>query len=200
MIIAFFNQKGGVGSTTLAFHTCLRAQSRGVRVAAISIDPTQELRRRLAETPVPVIELADDGDTGETADLYVVDVNAQTAAALPICPDVWVLPITNRRSWEQACALSDVLTGEIVWLPNLRSHDLEGCGEHDLRAPAYLADTIRQTTAIPRSHAIAIVNDQGGSLWEDVSLAASPGGRALTRAIDDILESIDLLPCERRAS
>lgn len=48
-IITLANEKGGVGKSTLAFHTCLALAERGHRVAAIDLDRRQQtLGRALA--------------------------------------------------------------------------------------------------------------------------------------------------------
>lgn len=41
-VIAFSNEKGGVGKSTLAFHTCIALADRGFRVIAIDLDRRQQ--------------------------------------------------------------------------------------------------------------------------------------------------------------
>jgi cellulose biosynthesis protein BcsQ len=57
MIIAFHNFKGGVGTTTLAAHTCALARACGLSVVGVSVDTKQELPRWLAGTQIPCVEI-----------------------------------------------------------------------------------------------------------------------------------------------
>ena len=114
-VIAFYNRKGGVGSTTLAYHACLLARERGLSIAVASTDPTAELHRWLGLEP-----RAPDDEMAWDVDLAIVDVHAHTEQ-LPYDVDIWIVPVFNRMSFEHARDVSDQLVGEIYWLPNIQS-------------------------------------------------------------------------------
>ncbi|MCB9705840.1 MAG: ParA family protein [Myxococcales bacterium] len=191
MIIAFHNTKGGVGSTTLAAHTCMRATARGLRVVAVSCDPRQDLRRWLAPSKIPIA----DGRTVENdsfdADLVVADIAAP--AELPaFSPTIWVLPICDRSSWEAACDLSLRLRGSIVWVVNRESLTR-------YPVPAALRSVVCVAPAIPLSDAIAAAEWTLASVWSDPSTASSRGALAMRSFVDDLLAEAGLLPREELA-
>ncbi len=75
MIIAFHNFKGGVGSSTLAANTCLRAQERGLTVIAGAADDKGDLKRWLENTEIPFVDLSLD-EVRKPADLMIIDIVA----------------------------------------------------------------------------------------------------------------------------
>lgn len=80
MIIAFYNFKGGVGTTTLAAHTCALAHELGLRVAGVSADFKHELPRWLEGLKIPCITL-DPAGGDERFDLIFDELAATRAAA-----------------------------------------------------------------------------------------------------------------------
>ena len=48
-VIVFANEKGGVGKSTAAFHTCISLVNEGARVLAIDLDPRQSSLARALE-------------------------------------------------------------------------------------------------------------------------------------------------------
>jgi hypothetical protein len=101
MIIAFHNHKGGIGTTTLAAHLCVLAKELGIPVAGVSADFKKELPRFLEPEKIPCIELDPRRDEPDY-DLFVIDVQSTTAP--PIEPDVWIIPLCDRTSNENAAA------------------------------------------------------------------------------------------------
>lgn len=61
-IIAFFNNKGGVGKTSLVYHVAWMFADRGVRVVAADLDPQANLTAAFLDER-RVMELWDQGRT-----------------------------------------------------------------------------------------------------------------------------------------
>ncbi|MEZ4450980.1 MAG: hypothetical protein R3B09_15975 [Nannocystaceae bacterium] len=175
LTIEIHNAKGGVGCTTIAYHLLHGAQEIGLRVAAMSIDPTGSLGRELEGTGTPVLEPG--APLEAEYDLLIVDRNAQCPK--PIDADVRLIPIANRRSWECACDLSDRYTGSIFWVPNM--------SEERPEVPAYLEGAVQVIRGIPRSRGIAEAEWRRTVVWTDPDLAESPGAHDMRVAVFDIL-------------
>lgn len=173
--IEFHSEKGGVGCTTLAKHTIIAAQEIGLRVAAMSLDPTKTLVRELEGTGTRIIEPGH--DIGDDVDLLIIDRNTQCRE--PFDADVRVIPIRERRSWEIACDLSDRYSGTIIWVPSMTEAALE--------IPEYLQGIVQLSPAIPMSHAVAIAAERRRVVWQDEGLARSAGARAMWCVVHDIL-------------
>lgn len=189
--IAIHNTKGGVGTTTLAAHLCFLGKERSLHVAGVADPRAADLAAYLAVADIRCLhgsaELTQLTDL-EATDLLVLD--RPDLDTLPIDPDLWIIPITDRAGIDHAAALSDRLLGKIVWLGN-HSRALTR-----LDIPYYLLDDVTLTATIPYSHAIAYSTERLRSVWSAPDLAQSPGARALRSTLDALLD--DLLR-DRRA-
>lgn len=175
MIIAFHNFKGGVGTTTLAAHTCALARDCGLDVVGVSVDFKQELPRWLERAELGCIEL--DLKHGHTdADLIVLDV--QSHSTPPLNPDVWVVPICDGPSNRNAGEVSDRLRGHLIWLGN------KG---HPVIVPAFLTEDVELATPMPYSRALAQTTERGDFIWNVPDLADSAGARVLRASLLDVL-------------
>jgi len=175
MIIAIHNFKGGVGTTTLAAHTCALARACGLSVIGMSVDFKQELPRWLAGTQIDCVEL--DLKNGQTdADLLVLDV--QSHAAPPPIADVWVVPICDRLSNENAADVSDRLRGHLIWLGNMG---------REVVVPPALAEHVELALPMPYSRALAQAADGQAVVWNVPELAESAGARSLRASLLDVL-------------
>ena len=65
--LAFFNNKGGVGKTSLVYHLAWMYASRGVSVLAVDLDPQANLSSMFLEED-RLVELWDDGGSGTLID------------------------------------------------------------------------------------------------------------------------------------
>lgn len=175
--IEFHSQKGGVGCTTLATATALRAHELGRKVAAMSIDPTKGLVRELEGTGIPIVEPDEEPDA--EIDVLIVDRNTQCRE--PALAETRVMPIRDRLSWEIACDLSDRYSGTLLWVPSMMMF------EKQLEIPEYLEGLVQITAAVPLSHAIAFSAWRRRVVWTEPGLAGSAGARALWCAANDIL-------------
>ena len=176
MIIAFHNHKGGIGTTTLAAHLCVLAKELGIPVAGVSADFKMELPRFLEPEKIPCIELDPRRDEPDY-DLFVIDVQSTTAP--PIEPDVWIIPICDRTSNENAAALADSLRGPMIWLGNK--------GRHVRDVPAYLQHDIEVGEPIPFSRAVELAGADYRVVWSVPELAHTAGALDLRLALRDLL-------------
>ncbi len=175
MIIAFHNFKGGVGTTTLTAHTCVLAKECGISVVGVSVDFKQELPHWLERTQIDCIEL--DLQHGHTdAELIVLDVQSHTNP--PLMPDVWVMPICDRLSNENAGDVSDRLRGHLIWLGNMGRTAI---------VPSHLAEVVELASPMPYSRALAQAAERHDILWSVPELAGSAGARALRASLLDVL-------------
>lgn len=175
MIIGFHNFKGGVGTTTLTAHTCALAKECGISVVGVSVDVKQELPRWLERTQINCIEL--DPEHGHTdAELIVLDVQSHTTP--PLMPDVWVMPICDRLSNENAGDVSDRLRGHLIWLGNMG---------RQVVVPASLADQVELALPVPYSRGLAQAAEDQAIMWIVPELAESAGARSLRASLLDVL-------------
>ena len=76
-IVALYNEKGGVGSTSLAAHLCWLARENGIRVAGISFDPTTELRGWIEPLGISWFDGLRHQEPDDGAELLVADIHGQ---------------------------------------------------------------------------------------------------------------------------
>ncbi len=175
MIIAFHNFKGGVGTTTLVAHTCALAKACGLTVVGMSVDFKHELPRWLAGSQIDCVEL--DLQHGHIdADLLVLDV--QSHAAPPPIADVWVVPICDRMSNDNAADVADGLRGHLIWLGNMG---------HQVVVPASFTDQVDLAPPVPYSRALAQAAEDQALVWNVPELAESAGARSLRASLLDVL-------------
>jgi hypothetical protein len=113
--IAVYNNKGGVGKTTLAAHIIYRAEARGLRTIAVAMDRQGDLPKWLSGgdkghrdggvfdfgNHVTVVYSPDSPPEGlRGADLVVVDTPAAIDIAARVSPDVWIAPCDGRMALE----------------------------------------------------------------------------------------------------
>ncbi|WP_095012897.1 division plane positioning ATPase MipZ [Tsuneonella mangrovi] len=147
-VVTFANEKGGVGKTTMAFHTCVALASRGMSVLAIDLDARQgslartletrqatarclgtrlpEVRACRIESNCSAIVQQEIARLGSGCDVIVIDAPGRD------------LPIVRR-----AIAIADTLVTPI----NASYFDLDGLGHFDpvtrrLREPSAFTRTV----------------------------------------------------------
>lgn len=174
-IIAFHNTRGGVGSTVLATHTCALGRRLGMTVAGLSVDSFREFEIWLEHVGIPRV---DNPNELPDVDLIVMDVK-KSAASLPLRPNAWLIPIDRPQSCESACELTDRLRGDVIWIGN--------AGYEVGPPPAYLGRGLLRARGVPFSRALSLAHERQVVVWDDPSLAESPGARALEMALHDAL-------------
>jgi len=113
--IAIYNNKGGVGKTTIAAHLVYQAEARGIRTIAVAMDRQGDLPKWLSNGDharqegtmfeygqhVTVVYSPDEPPRGlRGADLVVVDTPASIDIAASVNPDVWIAPCDGRMALE----------------------------------------------------------------------------------------------------
>lgn len=128
------------------------------------------------EPETPSVDF-DPESSGVGMDLMVIDVRSDGEP--PIAPDVWVLPICERLSFENAAELSDRLRGHLIWLGN-KGYAIEA-------VPKYLEDDVEVALTVPYSRALERASTIRRVVWNVPELARSPGARAVQVTLDNIL-------------
>jgi hypothetical protein len=162
-IVAFYNFKGGVGSTTYTKHTCIRAREHGLAVVGASLGHLHDLQNHLRRADVPW----QDGlvSLPETCDLLVLDVYAQSELVDVIKPDLWVMPMYDRMAVDNAVRILPSLQGPAWWLP---SH-----GHHQFHIPAGAQGRVTLARPVPASDAMRTSYEEQVPVW-----ATHPGSEA----------------------
>ena len=116
--IAFFNTKGGVGSTMLAGCSTIFATEAGVDVVGASLDPRRDLRRWMDHQDIPWIDAITDVPQPdlEHRDLLVLDVHAGTTSLDVIRPNLWVVPMDSQMAYEHAVRSAPMRHGPELWV------------------------------------------------------------------------------------
>lgn len=113
-IIAVYNNKGGVGKTTVSYHIAILASERGTKVLVVGLDPQgdvvrwthgdpKNLREDEVVTKSPTLTAMYQPDgvpEVEGVDLMVVDCSPALEVSVTVNPDLWVVPIDGRLSVE----------------------------------------------------------------------------------------------------
>lgn len=182
-IIAFHNEKGGVGSTSSAAHLCWLGRENGLGVAGISFDPRVELRSWLEPLGIPWIDGLKTQELPDV-DLLVADIHSHVGD-IPVDPDLWVIHFENRTSYENAISLSDRLDGPILWVPN-HIHGTSPFARREV--PPFLKRVEQLFPGVPRSHAIAEAGAMRRLVWSTEEGARSPGALYLRSALETVLQ------------
>lgn len=114
--IVFHTPRGGVGTTTLAWHLAQHAARRGVRTCAVSMDFTghmirfarQEMTLRIdhrweAEPNLSVVYSPEEWTdipalSAQPPELLVIDRKSTERKPLPFAPDVWLAVVSDALS------------------------------------------------------------------------------------------------------
>jgi hypothetical protein len=182
--IAFYNFKGGVGSTTLAGHTCFHAAECGIHVVGASLGHTHDLQRWTMRASLPWHDALEGLPT--TCDLLVLDVHSHASCVDILKPDLWVMPMCNRTAYENAERIMPSLSGPALWVWSRGNVWRDEVPAH-LRAQVSMAPV-----AIPNSRAIAETAETCSPAWATRLGARSPGAHALQALIADLLARVDM--------
>jgi cellulose biosynthesis protein BcsQ len=185
-IVAPYNNKGGVGKTTLAAHLAWLAATRGVRVLAVALDRQGDILRMLTGGAVDetvaegLVTIADnlDGlyspdvfpDVGEFApyDLVVVDGSPSIDMAVQIPADLFLVPVDGRMALDNLMNVLEDLTRQASTLVVFNKANVAGKRMFDRlqRAAALVPNVEVHATPIPLTSAIARTGEMYRPLWE----------------------------------
>jgi hypothetical protein len=158
MFIAFHNTVSGVGSTTLAEHTCALAEELGLRVSIVGSHEQIEDHSRF--------------------DLLIANIRPWMETKLR--PDVWVVPMCDSAAEVRASELSDRLQGHLIWIGN-KGHRVNGL-------PRYLYGSAVVAAPMPYSRAVETAGLMNCIVWREPHLADAPGATILRRSLNDLLD------------
>ena len=178
-IVAFYNCKGGVGSTTLAGNFTTFAAERGVRVRAATLGPEHDLQPLIRRVGLDWHDALEGLPT--EGDLLVLDVHSHIRCAELLRPNLWVMPMCNRTAYENAGRVLPSLTGPALWVWSSGTVYARRVPE-DLRDRASVASVV-----IPRCPAVAESLANSAAAWSTPDGAGSPGARAMQALAHDIL-------------
>lgn len=195
--IAVFNNKGGIGKTTIAVHVALYAAARRIRVLVIGLDRQGDICRWLAGGDC----LLQDGLTfqhseylrvlyspGELpdrrwdVDLVIVDCPPAVETADSLSADVWLVPLDGRLAIENLGNIHASLCaagGKIMLVLNrcdmIGKRALEGLRQAAHQIPnAYVRDE-----TIPATAPIAKAAEYFRPVWKVPHGANTKGDKAM---------------------
>ncbi|MDP2309215.1 MAG: ParA family protein [Pseudomonadota bacterium] len=209
--VAVYNNKGGVGKTTIAAHLVYRADAKGIRTLAVAMDRQGDLPKWLSggdqghrdgavfdfSKNVTVLYSPDAAPEGiRGVDLVIVDTPAAIEIASRVKPDLWVAPCDGRMALED---LANVLP-TMLEPPGARVlivfNRADAGGTRTLsamqRAAAKIPGLSVWTEAIPDSAAVKRAGEFYMPAWDVPYGASTSGARILRAVIDSVLDSMGL--------
>ena len=210
--VAVFNNKGGVGKTTVSVHLALWAsQQYRLRTVAVGLDRQGDLIRWLSGGNVAggdgsVFEFSDrltalyspnqQPDMRIKADLCILDAPPSLALAATIQPDLWVVPVDGRLALEDMHnALPDLQASKAKILLVINRAEAGGT-----RTLAALKKACGQTpkvtvwsTPVPDSPAIKRAAEYYRAVWDVPYGSTSEGNKTIVALCDGILKMVGLV-------
>jgi cellulose biosynthesis protein BcsQ len=203
--IVFYNNKGGIGKTTLSVHLALFASARRIRTMVVCLDRQGDVCRWLAKGDCRVhdglffrvndylqvlyspMELP---KNIENIDLLIVDCPPAVEVVDKVTADLWVVPLDGRLAMENLGNIHDSLCqadGAIMLVLNrcdlIGKRALEG-----LRAAARQIPQARlRDEPIPTSAAIAKAAEYFRPVWEVPYGRDTQGDQAIQKLCSEIL-------------
>lgn len=185
--IAFFNRKGGVGSTLFASHTAFYGHALGLSTLGVSLDQNKDMAQFLTPA-LPWADATEDIPPGEW-DLRVLDVWAHSEAAHMLRPDLWVMLMNSPTAFHQGMrAIAEELVGPVlcVWNKGLPDPGYTS----PLRVPEALAGRVTfADVRIPRRPELDILP---GCLWANDP--ESTGSVETLTVVSEVLTRVGLRP------
>ena len=185
--IAFFNRKGGVGSTIFASHTVLYGHALGRSALGISLDQNNDMAQFL--TPALPWADATEAIPPEKWDLRVLDVWAHSNAAHLLRPNLWVMLMDSPTAFHNGMrAIAEELVGPVLCVWNKGLPDPSD--RSPLRVPELLAGRVTfADVRIPRRPELDMLP---GSVW--ASDPDSAGAREMLQLVSEVLARVGLHP------
>jgi len=209
--VSIFNNKGGVGKTTLAVHLALYAtQHQSLRTVAIGLDRQGDMLRWLSGGNTSV----SDGSVYEhsklltvvyspnqqpnlpiKADLCILDAPPSLALAATLRPDLWVVPVDGRLALEDMHnALPDLEASRAKILVVINKADSGGA-----RTLGALKRAVEQTpkisiwpTPVPDSPAVKRAAEYYRAVWDVPYGQTSEGHKAIVSLCSSMLKLVGL--------
>jgi len=183
-IVAIYNAKGGVSTTTLAGNLTTFAGERGVRVRAATFGPEHDLSPFIRRVGLDWHDALEGLPT--EGDLLVLDVHSHLDCPAVLEPDLWIMPMCNRTAYENAGRVLPSLTGPALWVWTrgvVYSHQVPAA----LRDRASFASVV-----IPRCPAMEASIGNDAAAWYTPDGEGSPGSRAVQALAHEVLTRLDI--------
>ncbi len=208
--IVFFNNKGGIGKTTLSVHLALFASARRIRTMVVCLDRQGDVCRWLAKGDCRVHDglffrvneylqvlyspMVVPKDL-KNIDLLIVDCPPAIEVVDNVTADLWVVPLDGRLAMENLGNIHDSLCraeGSILLVLNrcdlIGKRALEG-----LRAAARMVPNARlRDEPIPVSAAIAKAAEYFRPVWDVPYGRDTQGDQAIQKLCSDVLNECGL--------
>ena len=203
--IALYNNKGGVGKTTLSAHLCLTAEDRGLRAMAVGLDRQGDLMRWLSGGDRTIR----DGDVYDRSehlsvlyspdvfpeglrnlDLVVVDCPPAIDVATGARADLFVVPVDGRLAIQDMTNVIGQLqeAGRVLVVFNRA----DAGGKRTLVAMQRAVSKVPRLDVwpeiIPDSSAIKRASEYLTTAWEVPYGAGTVGARKLQRLCDELID------------
>lgn len=208
--VAVYNNKGGVGKTTIATHIAFRAAGYRIKTLAVGIDPQGDMFEMISggDKPKP------DGATFDHSDaltclfspnnfprvpntsLVVCDCPPAINTALAAKPDLWLVPVDGRLSMtDLGNVLGDLQdAGGDIWVV---INKLDSAGKRVMNAAKSAASKLPGVTVwpnpIPDSAAIKRTGEYLRPIWNVPYGEGSDAEAALLDLCDAVLVQLGLL-------
>lgn len=214
--VAVYNNKGGVGKTTLAVHLALRAEAQGLKTLAVGLDRQGDLMRWLSGGDRNIRE-GDLYDRGKRlsvlyspdvfpgglrgSDLVVVDCPPAIDIATRAKADLFVVPVDGRLALQDMMnVLSPLLeAGKVLVVFNRADAGGQRTLEAVQKAIKKVPDLTVWDEIIPDSAAIKRAGEYFQPAWDVPYGAGSQGAEALRRLCDGVLAQIGVQASNVRA-
>ena len=203
--IALYNNKGGVGKTTLSAHLALAAEARGIRTLAVGLDRQGDLMRWLSagdrtirdgdvydrSTSLSVLYSPDVFPEGlRGLDLVVVDCPPALDVATRAKADLFVVPVDGRLAIQDMTnVLSELYEAGRVMVVFNRA---DAGGKRVLAAMQHAVARVPRIDVwpeiIPDSGAIKRASEHLTAAWEVPYGAGTEGARRLQRLCDELID------------
>ncbi|MCA9720068.1 MAG: ParA family protein [Myxococcales bacterium] len=183
--VAFYNNKGGVGKTTLAVHFALFAELLKLHVLAVCLDRQGDMLRWISDGA------ASAGEAGvfkkseflsaiyspmsipkikSGIDLLIADCPPAVQIAAEIDPSIWIIPILGRLGFENLFTILDDLRdskAEVIVLMNRKG----GGGKRQEKKMHEALSKIKRVTyyepGIRQANAVSRVTNEFSAVWDD---------------------------------
>ncbi|MCA9720532.1 MAG: ParA family protein [Myxococcales bacterium] len=201
--IGIYNNKGGVGKTTLAVHLAFYASDQGISTTAVGLDSQGDMFRWLADPDAP-----EDGDgmykRGEKLtvlyspkeqpaikdELVIIDCPPAVETVLDVSVSIWVVPLLDRMSFENMhTVLRDLHeSSDQIWLVINRAGQAGDAAARELaKAVKLVRNAYCYPNPIPNSKTIARAIEHRVPAWDVPWGGKARGTQVLRGFCKDVL-------------
>ena len=209
--VAIYNNKGGVGKTTLTAHLIYAADLAGVRTLGVAMDRQGDLPKWLSRGDAVkreggVVQFSKHvaivyspevpPSSAQGADLVVIDTPPDMAIASTVTADLWIAPCDGRMALEDlANVLPTMLRGKAEVLVVFNRAEVGGVRALEAmhRAARAVPRLDVSTLAIPESAAIKRSGEFYMPAWEVPYGLDTQGARAIRAFADGVLARLGVV-------